>query len=155
MRKKLRGMFKSVLRMEGTPENIALAFAIGVFVAFFPIIGIHTIMALGLAWLFGVSPAIALAGTFVNNPWTFILVYGGGLHTGLLVMGRSTTEVSIDWLNLNPGMLLELAKLLFLPFVVGCLLLGVAGAIAGYVFMLKAVVAYRRRVKIESGGDGA
>jgi len=145
MKKKLKAMIKSVLRMDGKPKDIALAFAIGVFVAFFPVIGVHTIMALGLAWLFGVSPAIALAGTFVNNPWTFVLVYGGGLYTGLLVMGRSIAEVSIDWSNLSPGMLLELAKLLLVPFVVGCLLLGTAGAFAGYVFMLKAVVAYRRR----------
>jgi len=142
--------------MDGKPEDIALAFAIGVFVAFFPVLGVHTIMALGLAWLFGVSPAIALTATFVNNPWTFVLVYGGGLYAGLVVMGRSMAEANIDWLSLTPGMLLELVKHLIVPFVLGCLLLGVAGAFAAYVFMLKAVLIYRRRrVGLESGGgDG-
>lgn len=152
MKKKLKRLLRSALRTDGKPEDIALAFAIGVFVAFFPVLGVHTIMALGLAWLFGVSPAIALAGTFVNNPWTFVLVYGGGLYTGLIVMGMSIAEVSIDWSNLNSGMLVELAKQLIVPFVVGCLLLGVAGAIAGYVFMLKAVLVYRRRAKTGLGG---
>jgi len=154
MKKKLKAKIKSVLRMNGKPEDIALAVATGVFVAFFPILGTHTVLALGLSWLFGVSPVITLAATFVNNPWTFALIHGGGLYAGLLVMGRSIAEVSIDWSNLNPGVLMELVKLLFVPFVVGSLLLGFAGAVAGYAFMLKAVVIYRRRAKIKSGGDG-
>lgn len=154
MRKKLKEKIKSVLRMNGKPEDIALAVATGVFVAFFPILGTHTVLALGLSWFFGVSPVITLAATFVNNPWTFALIHGSGLYAGMLLMGRSIAEVNIDWSNLNPGMLMELVKLLFVPFMVGSLLLGLAGAVAGYVFMLKAVRIYRKRAKIESGEDG-
>src|SRR6185295_5462370 len=66
----LRRAVQAVLHVEDTPHRIALAFAVGVFIAFFPIWGIHTAMALGVAFLFRLSRAATMVGAWVNNPWT-------------------------------------------------------------------------------------
>ncbi len=150
MRTKLRKLVKTVLHMKGEPKKIALAFSIGVFVAFFPIFGTHTIMALGGAWLLGVSPAVTLAGTLINNPWTIAPLYGSSLYVGMAVMGRSMGNLDINWSNLNFDTMLELAKTLLLPFSVGCILLGVIAAIISYIVTLKTVVSYRNNRQTSS-----
>ncbi|GMT42827.1 MAG: hypothetical protein IEMM0002_1238 [bacterium] len=155
MKKRLKKIVKTVLRTDGEPKDIALAFATGVFIAFFPLPG-HTLMALGTAWFMKLSLAIVFAGTFINNPWTIFLLYGSGLYVGLWVTGRSVSEAGIDWSNLNAAMLMESAKTLFVPFFIGNLLLGALFSIIGYLSVLKAVVAYRqKRIKIPfDEGDG-
>ena len=155
MRGKLRGLVKTVLHMKGEPREIALALSIGVFIAFFPIFGTHTILALGGARIFGVSPAVILAGTLVNNPWTIAPLYGSSLYVGMAIMGRPMEALNISWSDLNFDMMLKLAKTLFLPFSVGCILLGVIAAVISYIAALKVVVSYRnsrQTLPRETGG---
>jgi len=157
MRTKLRKLIKTVLHMKGEPKKIALAFSMGVFVAFFPIFGTHTIMALGGAWLLGVSPAVTLAGTLINNPWTIAPLYGSSLYVGMAIMGRSMGGLDVNWSDLNFDTMLELAKTLFLPFSVGCILLGIIAAVISYIVTLKAVVSYRnsRQTSARETGGGS
>lgn len=145
MRTKLKKLVNTVLHMKGKPKDIALAFSLGVFVAFFPIFGTHTVIALGGAWLLGVSPAVTLAGTLVNNPWTIAPLYGGSLYVGMIITGRSTEGLEINWSDLNGEILWELAKTLLLPFSVGCILLGVIAAVISYFVTLKSVASYRNK----------
>ncbi|MFQ5432377.1 MAG: DUF2062 domain-containing protein [Nitrospinota bacterium] len=144
MRRKLKGLVKTVLHMKGEPKKIALAFSIGIFVAFFPIYGTHTIMALGGAWLFGVSPAVTLAGTLINNPWTIAPLYGSSLYVGMAITGQTMEDLSINWSDQKIDTMLELAKTLLLPFSVGCILLGIISAAVSYIIALKVVVSYRK-----------
>ena len=143
MRKKLKEIVKTVLHMDGDPKKIAFAFAIGVYIAFFPIMGIHTIMAFAGAWLFGLSPVVILAGTLVNNPWTIALVYGSSLYTGMIITGRSLSELEINWSGLNMELIIQLVKVLGIPFVIGCTLLGILSAAASYLLTLRVVISYR------------
>lgn len=145
MTRKIKELIKSALHMKGEPKDIALAFSIGVFLAFFPIFGIHALMALGSAWVLGLSPAIALAGTLVNNPWTVAFIYGSGLYVGLAVTGRDLGGIDISWGNLTMDTMVELVKTLFVPFAIGCILLGIVAALISYIVTLKAVVSYRNR----------
>ena len=60
---------------EDPPERIAAAFALGVAISFFtPLTGFHTLIALGLAFLLGLSKVDVVMGTFVVNPWTVVPV---------------------------------------------------------------------------------
>lgn len=60
---------------EDPPERIAAAFALGVAISFFtPLTGFHTLIALGLAFLLGLSKVDVIMGTFVVNPWTVVPV---------------------------------------------------------------------------------
>ena len=60
---------------EDPPEKVAAAFALGVAISFFtPLTGFHTLIALGLAFLLGLSKVDVVMGTLVINPWTVVPV---------------------------------------------------------------------------------
>jgi uncharacterized protein len=131
----LRGAFQAVLHLQDTPHRIALAFAMGVLIAFSPFLGIHTGLALGLAFLFRLSRVAMLAGAWTNNPWTLAPMYMAGTALGCGLFGVSPESLeSIDW-TLRGGAfyqaLWEGLRPLVLPFVVGNTVLGlIAGAVS-------------------------
>lgn len=60
-----------VKRLPGSSHSIALGFTFGVMAAMTPLFGLHFIIGIILAWIFGVSIIASLIGNFVGNPWTF------------------------------------------------------------------------------------
>ena len=60
-----------IKRLPGTPHSIALGFTFGVIAAMTPLFGLHFIIGIFLAWIFGASVIASLIGNFVGNPWTF------------------------------------------------------------------------------------
>jgi uncharacterized protein len=87
MRKKIGQQIVRLLALEDSAEQLALAFAIGVFLALTPFWGLHTILALGLAVIFGLNRAAILLGMFVNNPWTFVPYYTASTYLGGRLIG--------------------------------------------------------------------
>ena len=57
-----------VKRMPGTPRGIAAGVATGVAVSLTPFVGLHLLLALGLAYLAGGNLLAAALGTLVGNP---------------------------------------------------------------------------------------
>ena len=96
-----------VLHPELDPEQIAWSFAIGLSVAFNPLMGLHTLMVLAFCFLFRrLHMPLMLLGAFINNPWTLVpiasmevvvgnLLRGRGLHYGLGTIPWHT----ITWRN--------------------------------------------------------
>ena len=60
-----------VKRLPGTPHSISLGFAFGVMAALTPFFGLHFLIGIFLAWIFGASIIASIIGNFVGNPWTF------------------------------------------------------------------------------------
>ena len=60
-----------IKRLPGSPHSIALGFTFGVMAAMTPLFGLHFIIGIFLAWIFGASVIASLIGNFVGNPWTF------------------------------------------------------------------------------------
>lgn len=81
------GSAKKLLALEDTPERIAKAFALGVFLAFSPLIGLHMLLGFGLAFCCGLNRVAFLLGLFINNPWTLIPIYAAGTYIGGLIIG--------------------------------------------------------------------
>ncbi len=133
---RLRRTLDALLHLQDTPHRIAVAFAIGVWIALFPILGIHTLMALGIAVAFRLSRGALLIGAYINNPWTVAPMYMAGTILGCALLGVSTdglATIELDrhgW-DFYEHLLAHLRPYLW-PFVVGNTLLGIAGAIVGY-----------------------
>lgn len=103
-----------VLHPELTPEQIAWSFALGLSVAFNPLIGLHTVLVLAFCFAFRrLHMPLMFLGAFINNPWTMVpiatlevitgnLLRGHGLHHGL----RAIRWQDIGWRNFVswPGM---------------------------------------------------
>ena len=84
-----RTTFRRLLALDDPPERTALAFSIGVFIAFSPFLGLHTILATLLAFLFRFNKVAIYGGTFINNPFlTLVPIIIASYAVGALVLGR-------------------------------------------------------------------
>ena len=144
MRGALRNYFRRLLTLDDTPERIARAFAVGVFLAFSPLLGLHTFLGLILAFLFGLNRPAILVGVFVNNPWTLVPIYLLGNWVGGFVIGIPVAQrlPSAGWDVLwNSRFWVELAHAwrVFMPLVVGSFALAVVAALLSYFVALRVV----------------
>jgi uncharacterized protein len=149
MMRRLARALNALFLLEDSPHRTALAFAIGIWIAFSPLLGIHTGLALAIAFLFRLSRAAMLLGAYVNNPWTIAPMYTAGTLLGSWLLGVSPSGVSRIawqaegdafyrslWLGLQPYIG---------PYFLGNTVLGVLAAIPAY-FLLRAVLLRRRKV---------
>jgi uncharacterized protein (DUF2062 family) len=129
---RLRHLAQIILRVEDTPPRVALAFGLGMFIAFFPVVGTHTALALGAAIVFRLNRVAVLAGSWTSNPWTIVPMLTGGTLVGCALLGVSPSTLGqVDWGGSGSTLLNSLAVglgPLLWPFVVGNLVLG---ALAG------------------------
>ncbi len=110
-------------------RTVVPAFAIGLFVSFLPLPG-HALMAILLALTLRVNIPIAAVTTFVCNPVTigpmYILAYRLGFHLLGLEPQPFEFEMSIAWVTTSFGNVWQ-------PLILGCLLLGSALSLTGYI----------------------
>jgi uncharacterized protein (DUF2062 family) len=84
-----RATFRRLLALDDPPERTALAFSIGVFIAFSPFLGFHTILATLIAFLFRFNKVAIYTGTFINNPFlTLVPIIIASYALGALITGR-------------------------------------------------------------------
>jgi hypothetical protein len=150
----LRRTGQILLQVEDSPSRVALAFALGVFIAFSPLLGIHTGLAIVIALAFRLNKVAILAGAWINNPWTLAPMYTAGTLLGCFVLGVSPTSLGeIDW-SLSGrafyGSLASGLRPLVLPFVVGNLALGAVAGLVSFL-ALRFLLARRKRTAAPSG----
>lgn len=141
--------------VEDSPSRVAAAFGIGVFIAFFPLLGIHTGLALGIALLFRLNKAAILLGAWVNNPWTLAPMYSAGTLLGcaLLRVPLVSPSASVDWSLRGRAFYSALATTLqplLWPFVVGNLILGAAAGAITFVLLRSLLARHRREPTLSS-----
>jgi len=84
-----RASLRRLLALDDPPERTALAFSIGVFIAFSPLLGLHTVLATLIAFLFRFNKIAIYTGTFINNPFlTLVPIIIISYALGALVLGR-------------------------------------------------------------------
>jgi hypothetical protein len=78
---------EALLHTHDTPQRTALAFAAGVFIGFSPFLGLHTIIAIGVAFLFNLNRVAVLVGAYTNLPWILAAWYGLATAVGAWLLG--------------------------------------------------------------------
>jgi uncharacterized protein (DUF2062 family) len=148
-----RKAFRRLLAIDDPPERTALAFSIGVFIAFSPFLGLHTILATLIAFLFRFNKLAIYTGTFVNNPFfTLVPIIIGSYAVGAFVLGRPV-QIPDEGLELlkNPHLLttsyyhrifVESWNIVW-PFAVGGMVLSVVCSVVAYPLTLRALRAYK------------
>ncbi len=132
MRGRLKRAAGILLQIQDTPHRTALAFAIGVHIAFNPLLGVHTLLALGVAVVFKLNRVAMLLGAFINNPWTIAPLYMAGTLVGCFVLRVPPEGLArIQWSGGSVALWHALQPFLW-PFVVGNLLLGTLCALPAY-----------------------
>ena len=150
------------LHADDTPRQIAMGAAVATFIAFLPIVGIQTVVAIALAALLRVNKAICVPIVWITNPATLVPIYSGCYWVGRFVLGQAGhSEFDPEQSLLGPlarhqgwgrflraefwhdlgRMLLELQ----LDLWVGCALVGLVLGTVAYFVVRWAVVKYRER----------
>jgi uncharacterized protein len=131
-----------VLHLQETPHRTALAFAIGVFIAFAPHYFFHTASVVFCAWAFRLNFLAILLGSLINNPWTLVPILAASLYTGLLVVDTSTSA-AIEWEQMTVDNMFEMLSPYLIPFLVGACTLALTGSLIAYPVMRWAITRYR------------
>ena len=143
MIRKIVGYIKEALHLGETPQRTAVAFALGVFIAFTPTYGLHCASAVFLAWAFRLNFPALLVGSLINNPWTIAPIVGATMWTGFFLLGRPEAP-DVAWKNLSIITIYESVLPFILPFTLGALTLSVLGALLAYPLGLLVITRYRK-----------
>jgi len=156
-------IFQRIIRLPGTPTSIASGFASGIAASFTPFLGLHFILAGALAMLFRGNVLASTIGTFFGNPWTFILIWLADYEVGLGVIhafgfGADLQVLSIDELvaimgnvirflsftgNISWANLSRDIEQVFMPLLIGGMVLGAIAWVASFLMTLWAVKGWR------------
>lgn len=134
-----RDKLSQLLTIKEPPHRIALAFGIGVFIGMSPLLGLHTILGIAVAWQFRLNKMVTLIGVFVTNPWTIIPIYTFGTWVGAKLIGMQHIIPDIDWNHVTFKMLMNELRHLLAPFVVGTFFIGILSAVISYAVIYHAV----------------
>jgi len=147
MKKYLQDRFRGLLALDDPPHKLALAFALGIFVAFSPTIGLHMISCLAFGWMFRLNKLVIITASFINNPWTIVPLYGFCVWFGMKITGDDIAVPQIAWNELTFSSSYLVLKPYLWSFVAGTLILGVIAAFLSYFLFYWVVVRYRRLEK--------
>jgi uncharacterized protein (DUF2062 family) len=136
--------FKSLLRkfmdLDDSPGKIALSFAIGVFIAFSPLLGTHLIMVFLIILIFRVSKVAILTGALINNPWTIVPMYTAGTFLGFIILRQPLAKFpnfSLSDFSSLPNFF-DKFKIILYPYLIGCTVLGLFAALIAF-FIVKLI----------------
>ena len=144
----LKKIYERFLRIRGRPREIALGFALGLFIGMTPSIGTQMAIAAFLAALFKWNKFSAAIGVLITNPLTAPLIYSINYVIGarLLEIKRGYTlspEISIA----GTSHMLHNAPEIFWALLLGGVILGLPLAVAGYYFCYSAITRYQELSK--------
>ncbi|OGX05456.1 MAG: hypothetical protein A3K11_01990 [Nitrospirae bacterium RIFCSPLOWO2_12_FULL_63_8] len=140
----IRSHLARLLHLKESPHRTALAFAVGVFIAFSPTYGLHTLSVLFCAWAFRLNAVALLAGSLITNPWTLVPVLGATLWTGVQLTGLPEVP-SADWKDVSMTVFYEQITPYAAPFFLGGFLLSAIGAAVSYPLAYLAITTHRRQ----------
>jgi uncharacterized protein (DUF2062 family) len=145
----IRKWVESLLHIHDSPQRTAAAFAVGVFWGFSPYFGLHTMLGLACAFLFGLNRVAVVVGVYVNLPWVIVPYYTLATWAGAKMLGvglpadfvarlervmASSIVTREFW-----GELVEVMRPLLWPYHVGSLI-GAAGlGVLAYAVALPAI----------------
>jgi uncharacterized protein (DUF2062 family) len=79
--------FKNEIFQAGTPpRTTAFSLALGIWLAFSPIPGLHFVIAFVAARMFKLNGVVLILGVMIHNPWTMLPIHMLGLMIGDLVL---------------------------------------------------------------------
>jgi uncharacterized protein (DUF2062 family) len=152
----IRRWLGALLHIQDTPKRTAAAFALGVFFGFSPFLGLHTLMAVALAFALNLNRVAVLLGVYSNLPWIIGAYYASTTMLGAAILRTRLPDGFRDRLGalfelsvVQGGFWRELARLLqplLWPFTVGSTIGAILLAAAAYPLAL-AFINSRKRLQ--------
>jgi uncharacterized protein (TIGR03546 family) len=136
---KIKQQFNKILSLDAHPGHISVGFAVGVFISFTPFFGLHTPMAIAIAFLFRLNKLTCITGAWINTPLTVFPVLVASYNLGRFLRGKPPKELvfkGLEWHQLQPY-----AKSILL----GSSIIGFVAAVTAYFICYWLVVAFRKK----------
>lgn len=155
-----------VKRLPDSAHNIALGGAIGVFVSFSPLFGIHMAFAVLASYLLRANVLAAFTMTFFGNPLTYPFIVAGSINLGRRIMGERSEDENYEavhsafwdavtalwqtiksWFGSGESAWSEMSAFwtdVFLPYNIGGTILGIIGGAIFYFFFRPIIATYQR-----------
>lgn len=137
--------YNYLIRLHGSPEEVAWGLALGLFIAMSPTVGLQMLIAVPIATALRINSAAAATGVWLTNPLTIPFLYGLNYYIGAKILGYESTFVVRGELTL--GMLLSAGSSVWWSLIVGGVITGAAFALASYYPTLFLVRAGRATLK--------
>ncbi|MCV6592460.1 MAG: DUF2062 domain-containing protein [Silicimonas sp.] len=163
-RRAVRYVGHRLQRLPDPSHKISRGIAAGVFTSFTPFFGLHFLIAAMIAYVLRGNILASLLATFAGNPLTFPLIAAVSMELGSLMLGYRGVPLPLVleafgdaavslWQNFLA--IFSSAKAdwhgfdvfwhrVFLPYLVGGLLPGLAAGIAAYVLANPVIAAYQK-----------
>jgi uncharacterized protein (DUF2062 family) len=93
---RVRGWLEQLLHTHDTPQRTAGAYALGVFLGFSPVLGLHTILALVLAFALRLNRVAVLLGVYSNLPWIVVPYYSLATWLGAAILGTEVPPGAVE-----------------------------------------------------------
>lgn len=167
----LRAAYHQLLKIRGEPNEIALGFALGVFIGASPTIGFQMIIAVPIAAILKWNKVAAAAGVWISNPITAPFLYGMTYYIGakiLNISGKENVALMVSLLSEVPSIMwnsiigeaetdvclfaalkkiLSTTSLFLWAATIGGFIVGTPMAVAAYYFVYSAVNKYQAQIK--------
>lgn len=137
---KIKHLFFKVLKSNSSTVDVADGLAIGVFVAFQPIMGSQMTVALFLTWLFRKNSWVAVLAAWITNPLTFVPIYLFNYWAGLFFYpeGARFEEVRRTFSeSLSTQTVMAMGKDILVPLIVGSAAVGILAAFVSRALCLR------------------
>ena len=96
---RFRRRAREIVGANEPPARLAAAWAVGVAIGLSPVIGLHTAIALILAFAFKLNKIDVLLGTLVVNPWTFPPYFAFSVMVGQWLTGLRVPRIAVPGLS--------------------------------------------------------
>ena len=142
-------IYETLVTIHGEPRNVALGFALGLFIGMAPIMGLQTLLVLFLATFLKWNKLSAAIGVWITNPLTAPFIYGMTYLTGARIMGLKKAHYIVDPEQSITiiSKIITKAPNVFFSLIIGGIILGIPVAIIGYYFSYYAVLEYQTDIK--------
>jgi len=94
-----RRFLEQLLHTHDTPRRTAGAFALGVFFGFSPLLGLHTILGITLAFILNLNRVAVVLGIYSNLPWILPAYYTLATIVGAAILGTEVPPRLLDDLS--------------------------------------------------------
>ncbi|WP_194304026.1 DUF2062 domain-containing protein [Chthonobacter albigriseus] len=139
-RRALRYLWKRILRLSASPHGVAAGASAGIFAASTPLIGLHILLGIALAFLIRGNIFAAAIGTLLANPLTIPLILAMDYEIGTAFAGEGA-EKTVPFASAGLADIWPLFK----PLLIGGIILGSGLALCTYAVVYPAVAGFQRR----------
>ena len=140
--------YERFIKIRGHPREIALGFALGIFIGMTPTMGVQTPLAIFLAALFKWSKLSAGFGVWITNPLTAPFIYGFTYLIGAKIIGQQTAFAipsDLTWAVVKD--MIQKAPRMFGALTVGGIVLGLPVAAVSYYASYRVLDKYQMNMK--------